>query len=274
MVRPGPCPVSPMTTNTPLHPSAATGFAQGAGDYVRGRPDYPPDIIGWLRDSLGLQAGMSAADLGAGTGKFLPALLATGADIIAIEPVASMLAQLSAQYPQVRILNAAAQAIPLADATLDAVVCATAFHWFATREALGEIHRVLKPGGRLGLVWNVRDERVDWVARLTALVDGYQGDAPRQASQTWRTVFPFPGFTPLRSAEFAYRHEGPAEQVIVSRVLSTSFIAALPPQQRARVADEVRALIAAEPTLAGRDTVALPYRTMAYVTQKEHGAPA
>lgn len=251
-----------------LHRSAATSFAQGAADYVQGRPDYPPAIVGWLQQALCLAPGKTVADLGAGTGKFLPSLLATGAHTIAIEPVEAMRAQLASDYPQVPRLAAAAQALPLADASLDAVVCATAFHWFATAAALGEIHRVLRPGGRLGLVWNVRDSRVGWVARLTALIDRYQGDAPRQHSEDWKKVFPFDGFGPLQRDEFAYAHAGPAEQVIVRRVLSTSFIAALAPAEREQVAREVRALIAAEPELAARDSVAMPYRTVAYFALK------
>lgn len=253
----------------PLHHAAASGFAQGAADYAQGRPDYPPAIVGWLRHSLGLAPTTRVADLGAGTGKFLPSLLATGADILAIEPVEAMRTQLAADYPQLRCIAATAQAMPLDDASLDAVVCATAFHWFATPAALGEIHRVLRPGGGLGLVWNVRDARVGWVARLTALIDRYQGDAPRQRSEDWKKVFPFHGFGPLQCNEFAYEHAGSAEQVIVRRVLSTSFIAALPAGEREQVASEVRALIAAEPELAGRDTVAMPYRTMAYRVVKD-----
>lgn len=252
-----------------LHPSAATGFAQGTADYVQGRPDYPPAIIVWLRQALGLAPGKSVADLGAGTGKFLPSLLATGADIVAIEPVEAMRAQLAADYPQIPCIAATAEAMPLEDASLDAVVCATAFHWFATPAALREIHRVLRPGGRLGLVWNVRDNRVGWVARLTALVDRCQGDTPRQRSEDWRAVFPFDGFGPLQREEFAYEHAGPAEQVIVRRVLSTSFIAALPHSERDQVTAQVRALIASEAELAGRDTVAMPYRTVAYLSVKD-----
>lgn len=253
---------------SPLHPAAATGFADGAEGYARHRPDYPAAIVGWLRDALALDATTTAVDLGAGTGKFLPSLIETGTRIVAIEPVAPMRAQIAARFPQVATLAGTAEALPLRDACVDAIVCATAFHWFATRIALAEIHRVLRVGGKLGLVWNVRDERVAWVARLGALVARYEDDAPRQASQAWRAVFPFDGFAPLAVAEFPYVHEGPPEQVIVGRVLSTSFIAALPDLARAQVANDVRALIAAEPTLAGQTTVAVPYRTMAYVTTR------
>lgn len=254
-----------MPPTTPLHPSAASGFAQGADDYVRGRPDYPPAIVGWLHDALGLDAQADVIDLGAGTGKFLPSLRATGARIVAVEPVAAMLAKLVTAYPTVPALVGSAEAIPLADGCADAVVCATAFHWFANAQALREIHRVLRPGGRLGLIWNVRDERVAWVVRLTALVNRYQDDTPRQASGAWRAVFPFDGFGPLQASEFAYEHRGPAQDVIVNRVLSTSFIAALPPADRDDVAAQVRQLIDDEPALSGRAIVSMPYRTMAYV---------
>jgi SAM-dependent methyltransferase len=253
---------------TPLHPSAAIGFSEGAETYARSRPDYPSAIVAWLRETLALDAATMCVDLGAGTGKFLPSLLATGTRVVAVEPVAAMRERLAADYPQARVLDGTAEAMPLDTACVDAVVCATAFHWFATRAALTEIHRVLKPGGRLGLIWNVRDERVGWVARLGALVSRYESDAPRQASNAWRAVFPFDGFSPLVAREFLHAHEGPAEQVIIGRVLSTSFIAALQPDARTRVVDEVRALVAAEPVLAGRAIVSVPYRTMAYVTTR------
>ncbi|WP_257388885.1 class I SAM-dependent methyltransferase, partial [Tahibacter caeni] len=243
-------------------------FDRGAATYARGRPGYPAAIVGWLRDALALVPRARVVDLGAGTGKLVPSLLATGADVVAIEPVAGMRAQFAAAYPQLPVLEGSAEAMPLADASVDAVVCATAFHWFATAAALAEIRRVLKHGGRLGLIWNVRDERVAWVAQLAELVRDYAGDTPRQASDAWRRVFPAEGFGPLQASEFAHAHEGPAETVIVGRLLSTSFVAALPDMAREELAQRIRARIAAEPSLAGRAVVAMPYRTIAYVTQK------
>jgi SAM-dependent methyltransferase len=253
-----------MSKSTPLHPAAATGFTAGASTYQQGRPDYPAALVGWLSDALGLAPGRSVVDLGAGTGKFTPSLRATGARLFAVEPVAAMRAELIAAHPDVTAFEGSAERIPMLDASVDAIVCAQAFHWFANQNALAEMRRALKIGGALGLIWNVRDERVDWVAALTAILAPYEGDTPRFAGERWRKAFPAEGFSPLAERRFPHAHVGPPERVIVDRVLSTSFIAALPDDERARVAARVRALIAATPALAGRAEVAFPYETRAY----------
>jgi SAM-dependent methyltransferase len=253
-----------MPPGSALHHAAAQGFAAGAATYEKGRPDFPRGVTGWLSGALGLGPGKVAVDLGAGTGKFTPRLLETRAEVIAVEPVAAMRDRLVARLPAVRALEGTAEAIPLADGSVDAVICAQAFHWFASSAALAEIHRVLRPGGSLGLIWNVRDESVPWVAAITDIIRPYEGDAPRYASGAWRLLFPADGFSPLDEVHFANPHVGPAEAVIVDRTLSISFIAALPAEEREAVATEVRALIAATPDLASRDTVAFPYDTAAF----------
>ena len=249
-----------------VHEKALTGFTAGAEAYASGRPDYPVALDGWLTAEIGLAAGKTVVDLGAGTGKFLPRLTATGARVVAVEPVAAMRQQLLKAHPEVIALEGAADRMPLADGSVDAVVCAQSFHWFATAEALAEIHRVLKPGGRLGLVWNVRDERVPWVAALTALLTPYESDAKRYHKLEWRGVFPSTAFGPLREAHFRHHHVGSPERVIVDRVRSTSFIAALPPGERARIDEQVRALIAATPELANHAEISFPYLTAAFST--------
>jgi SAM-dependent methyltransferase len=257
-----------MTDRPSVHHAAAAGFGAAAGAYQHARPDYPAALGDWLGDALGLAPGRVVVDLGAGTGKFTPLLSATGARVVAVEPVEAMRAELVAAHPDVEALAGEAERLPLADASVDAIVCAQSFHWFATPAALAEMRRALKPGGALGLVWNVRDARVAWVAALTTILDRHQGDAPRHESGRWRALFPAPGFSALSEHRFDHEHVGPPERVIVERALSVSFIAALPTDEQARVADEIRALIAATPSLAGRATVTFPYVTHAHACRR------
>jgi len=252
-----------------MHAAAAKGFAREAQAYARGRPEYPVALDQWLRDDLKLDASRTVVDLGAGTGKLTHRLLATGANIIAVEPVQEMLAQLTQAVPTVAARSGTAEKIPVNNAAVDAVVCAQSFHWFATAAVLKEIYRVLRPGGSLGLIWNVRDESVDWAAAMTAIMAPYEGDAPRYRSGEWRKLFPAEGFGPLREKHFANGHTGAPEQVIVDRVLSTSFIAALERPQQHIVAARLRDLIARTPELGGRDEVTVPYETVAFSCEKD-----
>jgi SAM-dependent methyltransferase len=247
-----------------VHLSADAGFGRGAESYSRGRPDYPAATLDWLRFDLGLMPGMTVVELGAGTGKFTRTLVKTGAKAVAIDPVGEMLEVLRRELPAIHAVQATAQKLPLPDASADAVICAQSFHWFASADALTEIRRVLVPGGMLGLIWNVRDQSVGWVAELTRIMEPYEGDAPRYDHGEWRRVFPAPGFGELRERAIPHAHIGPPEQVILDRVASVSFIAALDDATRARVLDEVRALIDSTPALAAHREVSFPYVTHAY----------
>jgi SAM-dependent methyltransferase len=251
-----------------IHAAAQSGFDADAARYARGRPDYPAEVTDWLRDSVDLEPGRTVVDLGAGTGKFTRRLLATGARVIAVEPVAGMRAKLSADLPEVEVLEGSAASIPLADSSVDAIVCAQAFHWFATLEALAELRRVLKPGGVLGLIWNTKDVSVPWVKSAFAVIEPYEGDVPRFNSGAWRTVFPADGFGPLREEHFRHEHRGGPETVIVDRLLSVSFISSLPDSERETVATKLRNLIATDPALSGKTEIAVPYTTFAFTTEK------
>ena len=161
-------------------------------------------------------------------------------------------------------LDGSTDAMLLADAAARTVICAQAFHWFATPSTVAEIARVLQPGGTLALVWNVRDESVPWVRALTEIIQPHEGDVPRYLKGDWRRVFPAPGFGPLQETVFEHAHVETAEQMIVDRFLSVSLIAALPASERADVERRLRALIDADPALAGGKTIALPDRTTAF----------
>ena len=243
---------------------AARGFELAPKPYEIGRPTYPPDAVARLVAELGIGPGKRVLDLAAGTGKLTRLLASTGASLVAVEPVGAMRAALSAALPDVEALAGTAEAIPLPDASVDAVTVGQAFHWFDGDAALAEIHRVLRPGGRLGLVWNVKDESVDWIEKLGGIMESYRGDAPRVASGAWKKAFDRTRlFTPLERARFAFVHEADFAAV-VARVTSVSFIASLPPAEFARVVERVRALLATHPQTQGRTTFELPYRTGVY----------
>ncbi|KAA0574271.1 class I SAM-dependent methyltransferase [Azospirillum sp. Sh1] len=251
----------------PIHHSSR-GYETGATAYVRGRPSYPPETAEWLRDVLGVGPGRKVLEVGAGTGKFVAMLKECGGEIAAVEPVAGMREQLVGAFPDITVMAGTAESIPLPDGSVDAVVCAQAFHWFATAAALQEFHRVLAPGGALGLIWNVRDESKPWVAALTAITDPWEGDTPRFRTGNWRRVFPAPGFEPIDERHVRHAHVGSPEDVIVKRTLSVSFISALPPERQAEVERATRGLVARTPELADRAEIAFPYETVMFAFRK------
>ena len=247
-----------------VHESAACGFARAPEDYERGRPTYPPEALALLARVLGLEPGRTVLDLAAGTGKLTRALAPTGARLVAVEPVAAMRAKLAESLPEARVLAGTAEGIPLADGSVDAVAVAQAFHWFDGDQALAEIHRVLRPAGRLGLVWNARDEAVPWVTGLTAIMEPHRRGTPGYRAGDWRRAFERTAlFTPLEQAQFGLEHELTPDGV-VARVASVSFVAALPDAARDEVLGRVRELLAEDPETRGRATVLLPYRTDVY----------
>src|SRR5206468_4294904 len=183
----------------------------------------------------------------AGTGKFTRALARTRARVKAVEPLEAMLAELRARSPDVDARIGSAEELPLTDGSVDLVTVAQAFHWFDHDRAMPEIHRVLRPGGRLALVSNDRDLEAPIHARIEQLIAPRRGDTPRHRDLAWRTLATEAGlFEPVAE------HSVPNEQRlsvegVVERVASTSFIAALPDSERAPLLDEVRALAASLP---------------------------
>ncbi|HJX44034.1 MAG TPA: methyltransferase domain-containing protein, partial [Geodermatophilus sp.] len=139
-----------------------TSFGSVAADYAALRPGYPSDVVAFLLGDRPLRV----LDLGAGTGLLTGVLLAAGHEVVAVDPSAEMLAQLRERHPDVPADVGGAEAVPLPDHSVDAVVAGQAAHWFDPGPAAAELRRVLRPGGVVGLVWNTRDETVPWVAAL------------------------------------------------------------------------------------------------------------
>ena len=243
-----------------IHPRAAVGFGRAAEAYERGRPDYPAQTVAWLQDRLGLGPGRTVVDLAAGTGKLTRLLLPSGARVVAVEPVAGMRSTLARVVPLAEVVDGAAEAMPLPDGSADAVTVAQAFHWFSTGEALAEIHRVLRPGGGLALVWNRRDLDEPLQAATDRLVARHRGDVPTHRSGRWRSAFEATElFGPLEEHLFSHGQELDRAG-LVERVMSTSVMAALPDdEQRAAVA-EIKELAARQP-----EPIRLSYTTQIYL---------
>jgi SAM-dependent methyltransferase len=152
-------------------------FETVAAEYERYRPDYPETALRWAAEELALSAGARVLDVGAGTGKLTRELVALGYEAVAVEPGAPMLAELRRAVPEAEAHEGPAEAIPLADESVDAAFAGQAFHWFDRERAVPELHRVISAGGGLALLWNWWDERDPLQAELGRLI-GYAGHEP------------------------------------------------------------------------------------------------
>jgi SAM-dependent methyltransferase len=241
-----------------LHP-VVPAFGLAAEEYERGRPEYPEEVGEILAEQLGLGPGALACDLAAGTGKLTRLLVDLECGVVAVEPVEGMRAELARVLPEVDIRAGAAEAIPIDDASVDAVTVGQAFHWFDAPVALAEVHRVLKPAGGLAMVWNMRDEDTPWVAEMSRIIDWPKRTASRYQTVDWPAEVAASGrFTPLEHAEIDWE-QSMTRRLLDDRVRSISYIAAAPPAERDRLAGEVLALVddLEEP-------FPMPYRTHVY----------
>jgi SAM-dependent methyltransferase len=227
----------------------AASFAFVADAYERARPGYPEDAVRWL---AGDEPG-NVVDLGAGTGKLTRSLVALGHRVTAVEPLPQMLEQLRAAVPEATAVLGTAELIPLADGSADVVTAAQAFHWFDHGRALPEIARVLRPGGRLALVWNARDERESWVSQLSDAMVGRTEIIAAATGLIERSGL----YDDVERAEF--EHVQDVDRVALRElVLSRSYCAVLPVEQRAPVLEGVDRLFDAH---ARNGILRLPYVT-------------
>lgn len=232
----------------------ASSFGRAAAEYERSRPTYPDAAVDWL-----LPTGATAVlDIGAGTGKFTRSLLERDLEVTAVEPSERMRETLTEQLPTVRALPGSAEQIPLADSSVDAVTVAQAWHWVDEDRALPQIARVLRPGGTLGLVWNLRDEAVDWVRRLTDLMHKSGAELALEGEVTIG-----PPFGATETFEVGWSRPMDAH-LLLELVSSRSYVITAPEDQRAEILAGVRELLDTDPALAGRASFELPYRTYCF----------
>ncbi|MEN0085988.1 MAG: class I SAM-dependent methyltransferase [Leifsonia sp.] len=234
----------------------AASFDRAADVYDASRPSYPADAVSWLLD--GVEG--PVLDLGAGTGKLTTALVERGTDVTAVDPSPEMLRVLRDRLPGVEAMEGAAERIPTPDDAFGLVVVAQAWHWVDADLAVPEVARVLRPGGRLGLIWNERDESVGWVRELGQLMDA--GTAAFDDESEPVVAAPF---GPLEKHQTSWvqplTHDG-----LLDLARSRSYFITKDANAQAAVIQSLRRLLREHPDLAGHDVIELPYVTRSYRT--------
>jgi SAM-dependent methyltransferase len=244
--------------------SFALSFGAEAAAYDRGRPGYPLDAVEWLLSRAATDDGRlpDVVDVGAGTGKFTASLVGRAASVTAVEPDAQMRARLAENLPGVVAVSGTAEAIPLGDDSADVVTLAQAWHWVDVDAASREVARILRPGGVLALVWNIRDDRVDWVARLGEIMGASE-------AERYDSVTPPVGPPLTRDAYAEFHWTNPIDHdELLAMITSRSYVIAMREPERAAMLARVEELLRTHPDLAGRDRFDLPYSTRVTIARE------
>ena len=237
-----------------------SSFGAAATAYAEHRPDYAQAAVRWALEPA---PGPRVLDLGAGTGKLTATLVALGADVMAVEPDPAMLTELRGALPAVGAVPGSAEALPLPDASVDAVLAGNAMHWFDMDVAGPEIARVLVPGGILAGLWNVFDDRVDWVAGLER-VSGSAVIGPRDTLSSWHAEtadvhLPTTGliarFGSPEQAEFAHGQRRTADSLVATLATKAGMLV-MPEQEQEATLGQIRGFLASRPeTVCGEFTL-------------------
>jgi SAM-dependent methyltransferase len=231
-----------------LHPLTA-GFAEMAGAYERGRPEYAPAVAGAIAAELNIPPAGPVLDLAAGTGKLTRALLGVGLDVVAVEPQPELRELLVASVGEERVREGVAESIPLPDESVAAVTVADAFHWFDHASALAEIGRVLRPGGGLALVAVVPDwTGASWAHEIGTLIAGMITAHPKFDGPPWQeSVRTAGGWSEPREIHVITQRPASPE-LMVDYIASMSWVASLPDDRRAETLAKVDAIVTAGET--------------------------
>jgi SAM-dependent methyltransferase len=243
-----------------LTQTRAASFGAAADAYERSRPSYPEAAVDWI-----LPNGVRRVlDLGAGTGKLTRHLVARGLNVVAVEPSEGMRTTFNHGL-DVPVLAGSAEAIPLEDASVDLVVCGQAWHWFDPARAVPEVARVLKPGGHLGLIWNIRDRRDAWMDAFSGLEPEH--DNSEDDSENPRVGSPF---GPVERFDLPWR-QSTSPDALIDLLASRSYVIVLPPDERARLMAGVRRFLETDPSTAGKAEISVPYVTRCSRARKPAG---
>jgi ubiquinone/menaquinone biosynthesis C-methylase UbiE len=256
-------------TNSQIH-STAMGYQKSSDTYEKGRPAYTEEAVFGLAERMKLRPENQILELGAGTGKFTRVLVEKYPNIVAFEPVAAMRDKFAEVLPSIKVYEGTGEKISVEDASADAVIVANAFHWFDSDAALKEIHRVLKPGGSLGLIWNIDGVFTSsWGQQIDAWLDELEGDTPQYKTGKWKEAFQRTNlFSPLNEHRFSSRRNTTHSEVI-NRVVSISFIASLTEARRNEFQRKIESWISSHPDSKSRKVLEVSFDTKIYWCSKK-----
>jgi len=261
---------------------AAAAFSGASDVYEASRPSYPVESVDFILETSGLKQERAekpvVVDLAAGTGKFTR-LLPAHLKIIAVEPAEGMRNKLIEVLPNITAIDGTAEKIPLESSSADLVTVAQAFHWFSHIEAVKEMHRVLKPGGYLCLIWNIEDSEANpWFLPLEAIFESIRNDdVPQYLQMKWRKVWEEQSKLPIGHPDKLFHDEqvGKSHHTVPfsydklwDRALSKSFVALLDDDKKAalkaRIDAEIKPLVATDKD----GNFSLKFSTTAYMFKK------
>jgi SAM-dependent methyltransferase len=214
-------------------------FDSVAEIYERTRPGYAGEALTWIAERLPLNR---VLDLGAGTGKLTRQLVGLGADVVAVEPGDAMRAVLQRAVPEAEAVAGSAESIPLPDESVDVVTAGAAFHWFRTHEALAEMHRVLRVGGGVALLWNEWDDEDPFVRGLNEILTRLRPEGTHHGEEAFAAIDSSPLFRGRQERHFPHADRLDVE-ALVGLMASISAVAAASPDEQADVEKQVRALV-------------------------------
>ncbi len=255
-----------------INPRVIRGFTRGSSAYERARPGYPDAARAFVTRTFTLGPEKTVVEIGAGTGKWTRQLVLTGAQVVAVEPLAAMRRQLRQAVPGVKVVPRRGEETRLPDASVDLVTIAQAMHWLDGPRALEEFRRILRPGGGVAVVYNERREQGVRGERLRSLLNRYR---PRQyreySSGRWKWAFrEDPAFEPLRLFRFQNRQVLDREGML-DRYRSLSFVSALPERRRETFFRQLGILLDEEAARTRSDSFTIHYRGKIFWTRLKAG---